>query len=202
MRVLVVEDHPDTRDMLRRMIESMGYAVDESTNRKDGIAMLLGDPDIGVVLLDLGLPPAEHDFTEGIGFLKEAALRSSLTKIIVLTGQEVSQATLSAIEHGAFDYLQKPCDHIQLSHAIERAALFYQSHSTMRGESKVSMYIVADASTDSSVKGFKDHAMIRLLRTVLAETGHNVSEAARRLNIGREHLYYYLKKYGIERPDE
>ncbi|MGA1350985.1 MAG: helix-turn-helix domain-containing protein [Burkholderiaceae bacterium] len=29
----------------------------------------------------------------------------------------------------------------------------------------------------------------------------NVSETARRLNISREHLYYYIKKYGIQRPD-
>ena len=41
--------------------------------------------------------------------------------------------------------------------------------------------------------------MTKLFRTVLNDTNHNVSAAARRLNMSREHLYYYLKKYGIKR---
>ena len=38
-----------------------------------------------------------------------------------------------------------------------------------------------------------------LLRTVLTETNHNVSESARRLNITREQMYYYITKHQIQR---
>ena len=41
----------------------------------------------------------------------------------------------------------------------------------------------------------------QLLRRSLTAAGYNVSVAARNLGIAREHLYYYLNKYGIQRPD-
>jgi transcriptional regulator with GAF, ATPase, and Fis domain len=40
----------------------------------------------------------------------------------------------------------------------------------------------------------------QLLRRALVEAGYNVAEAARRLGLAREHVYYYLNKYGIRRP--
>jgi transcriptional regulator with GAF, ATPase, and Fis domain len=43
--------------------------------------------------------------------------------------------------------------------------------------------------------------MEKLVRTVLTQTGHNVSEAARRLRIRRANLYYYINKFGITRSD-
>ncbi|MBK7686338.1 MAG: hypothetical protein IPJ25_10320 [Rhodocyclaceae bacterium] len=41
----------------------------------------------------------------------------------------------------------------------------------------------------------------QLVRRALTETGYNVAETGRRLGMAREHVYYYLKKYGIRRPD-
>lgn len=201
-RVLIVEDEPELRKILRALIESIGFPVDESTNREDGLAMLSGDRDIGIVLLDLGLPPAADDYAEGIRFLKEARNRSSLTKIVVLTGRDSPDAALSAIEHGASDYLTKPFDGPSLINAVKRAALYYQHELLLLHHSKVAIHVVADASQTDSVQGLKDQAMVQLIRTVLTEVHHNISEASRRLNISREHLYYYIKKYNILRPEE
>jgi DNA-binding NtrC family response regulator len=201
-RVLIVEDEPELRKILRVLIESIGFPVDESTNREDGLAMLSGDRDIGIVLLDLGLPPTADDYAEGIRFLKEARNRSSLTKIVVLTGRDSPDAALNAIEHGASDYLTKPFDGSALINAVKRAALYYQQELLLLHHSKVAIHVVADASQTDSVQGLKDQAMVQLIRTVLTEVHHNISEASRRLNISREHLYYYIKKYNILRPEE
>lgn len=40
-----------------------------------------------------------------------------------------------------------------------------------------------------------------LLRRALTETGYNIAETGRRLGMAREHVYYYLNKYGIRRPE-
>ena len=40
----------------------------------------------------------------------------------------------------------------------------------------------------------------QLLRRSLAAAGYNVTLAARNLGIAREHVYYYMNKYGIQRP--
>lgn len=200
MRVLIVEDQPEVRSVLRRLVEALGHPVDEATNREDGIAMLFTDNDIGSVLLDLGLPPHPDHYSEGIAFLSTVSARNSLAKIIVLTGHAAPDATRQAIEHGAFDYLEKPIDPSALAYALHRAALFYQSHLGMRESAKVNVSLVADASSDVSMKDYRGQAMSKLLKTVLHENGFNVSAAARQLNMSREHLYYYLKKYGITRP--
>ena len=39
------------------------------------------------------------------------------------------------------------------------------------------------------------------LRRALAATNYNVAETARQLGLAREHVYYYLNKYGLRRPD-
>lgn len=201
-RVLIVEDEPELRKILRALIESIGFPVDESTNRQDGLAMLSGDRDIGIVLLDLGLPPEAENDSEGIAFLKTAQQRSSLTKIIVLTGRDTSDISLRAVEYGAWEYLTKPFDGLSLVNAVKRAAFYYQKHSILLNRSKVSIQVVADISKPDSVQCLKDEATVQAIRTVLTETDHNISETSRRLNISREHLYYYIKKYKIKRPKD
>lgn len=198
-RILVVEDQAELRAMLRRLIEDMGFDVDEATNRQDGLAMLTEDHDIGVVVLDLGLPPATHDFSEGIALLKEATKRSALLQCIVLTGQTSSEATLRAIEFGATDFLNKPILPAQLQYSVERAVLYYRKSLQLFKDDKIPLHIVADAASENSAKDLRGQAMDLLLRTVLTETNHNVSESARRLNITREQMYYYITKHQIQR---
>ena len=201
LRVLIVEDQFELRQVLRRQIELQGFAVDEATNREDGLAMLMGDRAIGIVLLDLGLPPDEHGFSEGIEFLCEARRRSTLTQCIVLTGQLAAEAALKSIEHGATDYLTKPVSIDQLGYALDRARLYYHRCNELLDQAKVPVHFVADARSETPAKDLRDQSMELLLRTVLTETHHNVSEAARRLNVTREHLYYYIKKFDIERDE-
>jgi len=199
MRVLIVEDQTEVRNTLSALVESLGFEVDLATNTTDGLAMLSDDSEIGVVLLDLGLPPDPNSFSEGMRFLKDAAARSSITKVIVITGQTAAAATEQAIQHGAFDFLMKPITREELKQALNRAVLYYARHANMCKEAQIAMYIVADGSSEESAKNTKDAVMTKLFRTVLNDTNHNVSAAARRLNMSREHLYYYLKKYGIKR---
>jgi transcriptional regulator with GAF, ATPase, and Fis domain len=49
------------------------------------------------------------------------------------------------------------------------------------------------------VKEFGEAAQERLVRAVLAESQFNVAQAARKLGLTREHLYYFMKKFGIQR---
>jgi DNA-binding NtrC family response regulator len=128
MRVLIVEDQSEIRELLRRQVEALGFSADEATNRQDGLAMLFGDSEIGAVILDLGLPPKADHFEEGLTFLKIVQAKNSLAKVIVLTGQSSPVVTMRAIEQGAFDYLEKPVDRQALQYSLRRAMLFRDSH--------------------------------------------------------------------------
>ena len=52
------------------------------------------------------------------------------------------------------------------------------------------------------VKAAREAVMVKLIRNTLAETNFNVSDTSRRLNISRENLYYFMKRFNIVRPDE
>lgn len=201
MRILVVEDNAGLRRILRAAVESCGYEVDETTNRHDGLAMLLGDPDIGIVVLDLDLEQETSEFPEGFAFLKAISEYNALIKVIATSGTALNEITQRAIELNAFDFLPKPVDISQMRYALERARLYYATHRQLRNESKVPIQVVADASRQTAVREVQFNATRQLLQTILTETNHNVSQAARRLNMTREHLYYYLKRHGIHRPN-
>ncbi|MFZ9392006.1 MAG: response regulator [Burkholderiaceae bacterium] len=200
MRVLIVEDQSEIRELLRRQVEALGFSADEATNRQDGLAMLFGDSEIGAVILDLGLPPKADHFEEGLTFLKIVQAKNSLAKVIVLTGQSSPVVTMRAIEQGAFDYLEKPVDRQALQYSLRRAMLFRDTHANLRESSKISLHLVADAATEINTKALREQPMQKLIMSLLEKNNFNVSATARELQMSREHLYYYLKKYKIQRP--
>jgi DNA-binding NtrC family response regulator len=200
MRVLIVEDQSEIRELLRRQVEALGFSADEATNRQDGLAMLFGDSEIGAVILDLGLTPKADHFEEGLTFLKIVQAKNSLAKVIVLTGQSSPVVTMRAIEQGAFDYLEKPVDRQALQYSLQRAMLFRDTHANLRESSKISLHLVADAATEINTKALREQPMQKLIMSLLEKNNFNVSATARELQMSREHLYYYLKKYKIQRP--
>ena len=200
MRVLIVEDQSEIRELLRRQVEALGFSADEATNRQDGLAMLFGDSEIGAVILDLGLPPKADHFEEGLTFLKIVQAKNSLAKVIVLTGQSSPVVNMRAIEQGAFDYLEKPVDRQALQYSLRRAMLFRDTHANLRESSKISLHLVADAATEINTKALREQPMQKLIISLLEKNNFNVSATARELQMSREHLYYYLKKYKIQRP--
>ena len=199
LHILLVEDDPALRTMLRALLEMNDYRVSEADCRAGAMAALRADSAIGVVLLDFGLPPHAHDMREGIATLQQIQAEIMTAKVIVLTGQDQDAAALEAIREGAFDFLAKPVGSEAILRAVARAALF------LRSEQELSLQgitrIAVNAQAGEGLKGIRSDAEERLVRQVLKETGFNVFQSARRLGVKRENVYYFLKKFGIERDD-
>ncbi|MGA1693624.1 MAG: response regulator [Burkholderiaceae bacterium] len=202
MRILVVEDDKTLRLAARGLLEALGHGVDESDNGDDALGMLMEDPEIGIVILDLGLPPHAHLPEGGLAFLRTVRAIGLPVKVIVTSAQAEQEALLDCVECGAFDILQKPFDLRALEQSLHRAALFAQAERRLRETGqKFPVLIVADSSTEGGLKAARDEVIERMVRATLSDTQHNVSETARRLSLTREQVYYYLKKFGISRPD-
>jgi DNA-binding NtrC family response regulator len=197
--ILLVEDDPALRTMLRAMLEMNDYRVSEADQRSSAMALLHADATIRIVLLDFGLPPHAHDMREGIATLTQIQAEIMTAKVIVLTGQDQDAAALAAIREGAFDFLSKPVASDAILRAIGRAVLF------LRTEQELSLQgitrIAVNAQAGEGLKGIRSDAEERLVRQVLKETGFNVFQSARRLGVKRENVYYFLKKFGIARDD-
>ena len=121
--LLLIEDDELIRNQMQWALDT-DYDVHIANNRVSAIdvAKQLRPP---VILLDLGLPPAPREATEGLRALREMLAIAPCTKIIVVTGHGERAIALKAVEHGAHDYFTKPADLDELKLMLKRA---YQLH--------------------------------------------------------------------------
>jgi two-component system KDP operon response regulator KdpE len=99
--ILVIDDEPQIRKLLEIILESNDYKPRLAVNGKEGIILAANHPP-DLILLDLGLPDKS-----GHEVLKE--LRTWFQKsIIILSVQQSEEDIISALDHGATDYLTKP----------------------------------------------------------------------------------------------
>ena len=118
VRILVVDDEPPIRKLLRLGLNAHGYDVHEAANGKSALDMLAKKPDL--VILDLGL--ADID---GLSLLESIRRRRESLPIIVLSSRGDEAGKVAALDLGADDYLTKPFGMDELL-ARMRAALRHQ----------------------------------------------------------------------------
>lgn len=113
--ILVVEDHADTRDLLRYILESYRYEVTEATDGTQAIRLaeeILPD----LILMDTGL--STMDGLEATRHIRGAG-RNRNVPIVFLSGHAQPQARAQALACGGNDYLVKPIRIEELQRVIE-----------------------------------------------------------------------------------
>ncbi|WEJ62258.1 response regulator [Thiomicrorhabdus lithotrophica] len=196
-KVLLVDDDPALRGMLGFSLELAGYQVTEVGSRADAIKALQTES-FQVILLDMGMPPHEFTPQEGLAVLEWVRVKDALVKVVVLTGQDAEATSYLALKHGAFDFLEKPISAEAVLNAVKRAFLFYEQAAKLKQQEGV-QHLQVEVTLGDGVKAIRNQAEEKLIRQVLADTEFNVHEAARRLGLKRENVYYLIKKYGLQR---
>ncbi|MHC1758262.1 MAG: response regulator [Negativicutes bacterium] len=101
LRVLVIDDEPQIRKLLRVSLGAHGYDVHESMSGMDSV-MQAADIKPDLVILDLGLP--DIDGKEVVRRLREW----SDVPILILTARDQEKEKIDALDAGADDYITKP----------------------------------------------------------------------------------------------
>ncbi|MBU3739040.1 MAG: response regulator [Rhodoferax sp.] len=197
--LLLVEDDPALNDYLANALGQSGYQVLRAFDRRQAIQLLQGAELPGIALMDLGLPPHASGMSEGLTLLDDYLLRVPQAKAIVLTGQDEDSAAFEAVRRGAFDFLTKPVGIPEIIRALDRARLFSHNEQRLTAHGETRLHLTARLS--EGPKEAAAGAEEQLLRRIFVSSGYNVAETARRLGLAREHVYYYLRKYGVRRPD-
>src|SRR4051794_16192062 len=105
LSVLVVEDNPDTADVVRLTLESAGHRVLCVADGRAALAALDGDwPDL--LLLDRRLP--DVDGLELCAQVRQLKRGQPYLPILMLTALQAPEQKASAFEQGADDYVTKP----------------------------------------------------------------------------------------------
>lgn len=118
LRILVIDDEPPIRKLLRMGLSTQGYDVLDAPNGKTALALLDDKPDL--VILDLGLPDIQgHDL------LRMIRSRDDSVPIVVLSSRGDEAGKVQALDLGADDYVTKPFGMDELLARI-RTALRHQ----------------------------------------------------------------------------
>ncbi|TAH47931.1 MAG: PEP-CTERM-box response regulator transcription factor [Betaproteobacteria bacterium] len=153
---MIVEDDPALQKQMRWAFD--GFETVVASDRESAITQLRRyEP--AVITMDLGLPPAPDDVTEGFRLLGEVLALAPDTKVIVLTGQHDRENAVKAVGMGAYDFFAKPFEPDMLALTIERAFRMYD----LQAENA---RLVALQTSPLSGLLTRDPGMLKICRTI------------------------------------
>jgi len=118
LKVLVVDDEPPIRKLLRLGLSTQGYDILDAPSGKAALELIGQKPDL--IILDLGLPDVD-----GLELLRQMRQQNEGVPIVVLSSRGEEAAKVQALDLGADDYVTKPFGMDELLARI-RAALRHQ----------------------------------------------------------------------------
>ncbi len=165
--VLIVDDESSILDTLRILLRKEGYEVTTAQGGKAGMEQIRsGTHDI--VLTDVRMPQVS-----GLDILQAAKEQDGETPVILMTAQASLQSAVSAVNQGAFYYIQKPFSNDELLTILRRACEFR----AIRVENKQLKQVIRrpDRAEVSKPLG-KSRRFVEVLRLVeqVAPTGSTV----------------------------
>ena len=113
--ILVVDDEVSMRELLDVLLAKQGYQVSEARNGKQALKMIQKN-NYDLILSDIRL----GDIT-GLEVLTEAKQKNPDTVVIIISAYSTTEIAVKAMNGGAYDFIPKPFDNIELKQTIQKA---------------------------------------------------------------------------------
>jgi two-component system response regulator RegA len=169
-KLLVVDDNDAFREAMELEFTDRGFHVLCAPDHRTALGLAaVHRPQYAVIDLRLG-------GERGLEVLKDLTERLPGVRAVVLTGYGSIATAVEAIKLGAYHYLTKPCDPEELEQAFQKEV----------GDPTITV----PQHPPSLARHEREY-----IEYVLAATGGNISEAARRLGLHRQSLQRKLRKY-------
>ena len=116
VKVLLVEDTEDNRQMMRRLLEMSGYRVVEAINGVEAVK-LASEEKPGIILMDLSLP-----LIDGLTATRRIRGLPGLNKvpIVAVSAHDTADFHSEALAAGCNAYVTKPIDYPELEEVVNR----------------------------------------------------------------------------------
>ncbi len=172
-RILIVDDEPNVRLMLRTALESSGYRVSEAADGQGALEQLERGP-FHLMILDLRMPRLD-----GMATLARLRERGDATPVVMLTAHGSIPDAVAAMKLGAIDFLTKPITPARLRTVVAEVIQRNRAPATPapeRGEASVVLprsygFELARAKRAINHRSFEEAEA--LLRDVLAGDPHS-----------------------------
>jgi len=129
---LVVDDDPQVRDALVRVVQSQGLTCISAVSADEALATLARQGEVAVLISDIRMPGRD-----GVALLEEVRRRYPETAVIMLSAVADVQTAVDCLKKGALDYIAKPMIlgevQARVAKALEKRELtlqnrYYQKH--------------------------------------------------------------------------
>jgi two-component system response regulator HydG len=154
-RILVIDDHDNSRYTLSLILKKEGYGVIESENGSRALQILKND-NFDLIITDLKM-----EKVDGFDIIDYVKKSSPTTEVIVITAYATIQTAVKAIKLGAYDYIAKPMQREEIIHTVKKAlekARLVEEISTLKRQFK-------EENVRNSIIG-KSKPMIHVMKLV------------------------------------
>ena len=114
-RLLVVDDHARSRESVASALRYSGHKVHACASAREGLAHLRSQA-CDIVITDLQMPGMD-----GLEFIKQIERLSLPVEVLMITAHATIDTAVEAMQHGAFDFIEKPFDIERLEQAVNTA---------------------------------------------------------------------------------
>lgn len=133
--ILIVDDEEALRKVVTKILQPEGYHCSEARNGEDALARLDTDQ-FSLILTDIRMPGMG-----GLELFAEIRARRDDLAVVIMTANGDLQDAVKTLRDGAYDYVVKPFDAVQLRHvvarALERRRLYEQNVNYQKGLEKL-----------------------------------------------------------------
>ncbi len=151
IEILIVDDNADIRNILNELIVDAGYKTRVAANYNQALSEIDKKmPDVAI--LDVKLDKGDNDGIELLSYIKS---KNNDVPVIIITGHANVELAVSALKHGAFEFIEKPFDKTRLLNFVKRAVENLNLKSQNREyETKLfySYDLVGDSKNISSIR--------------------------------------------------
>ncbi len=164
-KVLVADDEKAIRDSLKIIFDDEGYQTDIAADGKEALEKIKAE-DYDLVISDIKMPNLD-----GMQLLEEASKLSPNTFFLIMTAFASVQTAITALRHGAYDYLVKPVEFEDVLNKVKRL-LDYKKLST---ENKILRQRISSPASFQNIIG-KSEQMKKVFNLIkhVAPTNSNV----------------------------
>lgn len=111
--ILIVDDEPEIREVLRTyLVTKENYSVEEAGDIREATDVIRKTR-VDIVFLDIQLPGVD-----GIEILKVLKKNDKSIKVVMMSGYATEEIAKKSLEEGAFDYLRKPFELLQIDRIL------------------------------------------------------------------------------------
>jgi two-component system, cell cycle response regulator len=138
-KVLIVDDAPDTVEIIRTLLRFEGYEVITASTGEEGLGKVAEEKP-GVVLLDISLPGID-----GNEALRQIRTKHPLTCVVMLTAFATVENAIRALKEGASDFVKKPFENAHLIHIVNQC---FEKYRNLREKARLEEEIKRLSITD------------------------------------------------------